>query len=72
MGNPWGIGSFRGGGEESLVGAINKYRKKFGGKILKIGKKIGTFFFSVETALEMTLNLFKTKKSLKKIKVRLD
>ena len=62
MGDPWVNGGFRGGGE-GLEGA-NRKKKKIGGKISKIGKKIR--FFSIGTALEQTLNPFKTKKSLRK------
>ena len=69
MGDP---GGFSGGGGEGLEGA-NRFVKKIGGKISKIGnigsksqKKNRFFFFLIGTALELTLNPFKTKKSLRK------
>ena len=58
MGDLWGTRVFRRGGE-GLEGAN---RKEKSGKNQK-------FIFSIGTALELTLNLFKTEKSLRKSQI---
>ena len=61
MGDPWETGGFRGG--EGLEGANRKKKNQ------RKNQEKTMFFFSIGgTALELTLNFFKTKKSLRKSK----
>ena len=44
MGDPWGIGGFRGGGKPNIKQIVKKNRQKIS-KIGEIGKKIGEIGF---------------------------